>query len=59
MRNYRLFLLDGAGRIAGADWLEAQSDDDARARALDAHGARAFELWDRYRLVERANLDQD
>ena len=59
MANYRLYLLDGAGRIAGADWLEAESDDEARSKARDAHGPGRFELWDRYRLVERADPERE
>jgi hypothetical protein len=57
--NYRLYLLDGAGRITAAHWLEVESDDEARSRARDSHGSGRFELWDRYRLVERSNPDQD
>ncbi len=59
MANYRLYLLDGAGRITAADWLEADSDEDARSKARGAHGSARFELWDRYRRVERANPDPD
>ena len=30
---YRLYRLDGAGRISGADWIEAADDEDARSKA--------------------------
>ena len=57
--NYRLYRLDGAGRILGADWLEAASDDEARSKARDAHGSGSFELWERHRLVERVGGERD
>jgi hypothetical protein len=57
--SYRLYRLDGAGGIIGADWLEAATDEDARAKAQEAHGSDRFELWDRYRLVERWNSQGD
>lgn len=51
--TYRLYRLDGAGRISAAEWIEAASDDDARARARAEHAPGGFELWERNRLVER------
>ena len=51
--NYRLYRLDGAGRIAGADWIEAPDDEQAvRQARLRASGGR-FELWDKQRLILR------
>jgi hypothetical protein len=51
MREYRLYTLDGAGKIAKAEWLDARSDDEAtvlvRARKMPVD----CELWDRDRLV--------
>lgn len=51
MPMYRLYRLDGAGKIIAADWVEADRDDDAldRARAL-AEGS-SCELWERGRLI--------
>lgn len=47
MAHYRLYRLDAAGRIASADWLEAENDNDAerRARDLCRPGDPALELW--------------
>jgi hypothetical protein len=49
--SYRLYRLDGAGKITSAEWIEAAHDDDAlreaRSRARDGQ----FEIWDRDRLV--------
>ncbi len=53
MASYRLYRLDGAGKIVTAEWLEAADDAMAleRARALDL--ACICEVWDRRRLVAR------
>jgi hypothetical protein len=53
---YRIYKLDGDGRFATAEWVEAD-DDDA---ALDAARSSAmqvsrFELWQGNRLVVRIN----
>lgn len=49
--NYRLYRLDGAGKIMSADWIEADADDQALSHARDRADSGAFELWDRKRLV--------
>ena len=54
MANYRLYRLDGAGKIATAEWIEAESDLDATHEALRRVDGTRFELWDRNRLVERS-----
>lgn len=51
--TYRLYRLDGAGRISGAEWLEAADDDEARSRARTEFSSGRYELWERYRLIER------
>jgi hypothetical protein len=53
--TYRLYRLDGAGRISGADWIEAVDDDEARAKITQAPASVGYELWDRERLVHRFN----
>ena len=54
MTAYRLYCLDGDGHIGLADWIEAESDDDAlvTARGLrpDAHRC---EVWQKDRLVAK------
>jgi hypothetical protein len=51
--NYRLYRLDGAGKISAAEWLEAADDDQALRQARTRCTTGTFELWDRYRLVGR------
>ena len=53
MPNYRLYRLDGAGKITNAEWIEAAGDDDARTTARARSDSGSFELWDKNRLVER------
>jgi hypothetical protein len=50
-----LYRLDGAGKISTAEWIEAESDDDARRRAMALVDQSSFELWDKSRLVERVH----
>jgi hypothetical protein len=51
--NYRLYRLDGAGKITNAEWIEAAGDDHARQEARTRSDSGSFELWDKNRLVER------
>jgi hypothetical protein len=51
--SYRLYRLDGAGKITNAEWLEAPNDDDARSDARVLAAGTSFELWENNRLVER------
>lgn len=46
MASYRLYCLDGAGHISLADWVEAENDGEALARARQLkHNARRCEVW--------------
>lgn len=50
--QYRLYCLSRNGGISLADWIEAESDEQAIARArLIEHGAQKIEIWQRDRLV--------
>lgn len=50
---YRFYQLDGAGKITTADWLAADSDEEAIAHVRKRAGSSRFELWERNRLVCR------
>lgn len=53
MPNYRLYRLDGAGKITNAEWVEAPGDEHACGEARSRCGSGSFELWEKNRLVER------
>jgi len=57
--TYRLYRLDGAGRISGADWIDAANDDEARSQARSQSSSGGYELWERYRLVERSRPENE
>ena len=50
--TYRLYRLDGAGKITSADWIEAAGDDQALAEARLRAGDIEYELWQNKRLVK-------
>lgn len=51
--SYRLYRLDGAGKIIGADWIDAEDDEQAIREASTLVDGARYELWDRRRLVTR------
>jgi hypothetical protein len=51
--TYRLYRLDGAGRISAAEWIEAAGDDEARSIARQGAESPRYELWHRSRFVDR------
>ena len=54
MANYRLYRLDGTGRITGAaEVIEGASDEEAVAAARAMRPAGACELWQGRRFVIR------
>lgn len=55
VKAYRLYWLDGAGKIATAEWLEADTDDAAVRDVGSRAQPRACEIWEGRRLVGRVN----
>ena len=52
MAAYRLYALDGAGRINLADWIQAENDEEAIAKARKIeHGRAMCEVWLNNRLL--------
>jgi hypothetical protein len=53
MPDYKFYRLDGGGKFAAGEWMDAKSDDEAvafvRARKLGGH----CEIWPGNRLVAR------
>jgi hypothetical protein len=56
--SYRLYCLDGAGRITTAEWLDAADDADATRQARERKLGVASEVWDRSRLVARIEVEK-
>jgi len=53
LANYRLYRLDGAGKITSAEWLAAKDDKHAADMAREIDSQTVVEVWDRDRLVIR------
>ena len=53
LRNYRVYSVDGAGKIVSADWVEAEDDAHALREAEQRLDGVALEVWERQRLVGR------
>lgn len=52
MADYRLHCLDHNGNISLAEWITADTDEEAIAHARQLeHGARKCEVWQQQRLV--------
>ena len=51
MTSYRLYSIDGAGKIVGAQWLDAPSDHEAVDVARTLNIANKCEVWNRTKLV--------
>lgn len=59
MVSYRLYRLDGAGKISSAEWIEAADDEDAARQARLRSQGGACELWERNRLIARIEPGPD
>ena len=53
MPAYRLYRLDGSGKIDSADWIDAASEEHAIRNARERVPRGGFELWQGSRLVCR------
>jgi hypothetical protein len=53
LANYRLYRLDGAGKIDAAEWIEAADDEQALQLARGKGAGHPYELWYGKRLVVR------
>ena len=56
---YRLYRLDGAGKITSAEWIEAADDADAARQARRRADGGSCEVWDRNRLIARVEPGKD
>jgi len=51
--NYIVYILDGVGRITGAEWIAASDDEEAMAHARRLSCSVRCELWQRSRRIAR------
>ena len=59
MASFRLYRLDGAGKITSAEWLEADGDDHAQQLARELEADITIEIWDRNRMIARIEPASD
>jgi hypothetical protein len=57
--NYRIYCLDGANKVASAEWVEAEEDDNAIAIVSERHDGYKCEIWHGKRLVVRLDLRRE
>lgn len=53
LEAYRYYCLDSSGRLHSAEWLEADSDEDAIAQIEAKHRTATSEIWLGRRLVAK------
>ena len=59
MSAYRVYCLDGAGKVWAAEWIEAADDAAALESARGFSKAVKCEVWQGQRLVGRVNPDRN
>lgn len=57
--DYRLYGLDGVRKVASAEWIEADDDDNAIEVARDRMDGHDCEVWQGRRLVARLDRRRD
>ena len=53
MTAYRLYCLDGANKVASAEWIDADDDEAAIEVAKDMMDGQECEVWQGARLIVR------
>lgn len=54
--GYRLYCLDGANKVASADWIDADDDEGAIEAAKERLDGHECEVWQGSRLVARLDF---
>ena len=57
--GYRLYCLDGANKVASAEWIEADDDQDAVEAAKQMMDGHDCEVWQGKRLIARLPRHRD
>lgn len=58
MGTYRLYCLDGVGKVVSAEWIDANDDEAAIEAAKAMVDGHICELWARSRFVIRLDREQ-
>lgn len=56
MADYRLYCLDGASKVASAEWIDADDDSAAIAVARERFDGYECEVWQGKRLIARLDF---
>lgn len=56
MGTYRLYGLDGVGKVVSAEWIDADDDPAAIDAAKNMMDGLRYELWERSRLVSSSTI---
>ena len=59
MPDFRMYCLDGAGKIGTGEWFEASNDEEALAIVRAKKLSVVCEVWERNRLVGRVSAYVD
>ena len=59
MADYRLYCLDGAGKVSSAEWLRAEDDEAAVEATRARHPGESCEVWQGTRLVAKLDMRAD
>ena len=59
MTGYRLYCLDGANKVASAEWIDADDDEAAIEVAKRMMDRQDLEVWQGTRLVARLPRPRD
>ena len=59
MGTYRLYCLDGVGKVVSAEWIDAGHDQEAIDAAKQMMDGARYELWANSRLVIRFENPRD
>ena len=61
MPTYRAYLLNAAGKITWGEWIEAETLEEARAKALEMcdGGHPMVELWSGARMVDMVECGEE
>lgn len=57
-RNYRVYCHDGVNKVVSAEWVDAQTDDEAIALVQARYSEYDCELWDGRRLVAKIDSNR-